>query len=173
MSHSTYKSAQLLKLDPAEPLLKFMCDITRERRMFLKELQTLEETYKHLLCSKTWGNFAIQFEMNTSHRGHKALPRLPQSTRRFRCSNKEEEEERSGKCIDFKKKLQWREAEKKRGKGKNREKQAETHAVWCTSCRGLLKNESKAHTNSKNLPTGNFWGLLSEPHTSEIEFSGT
>lgn len=42
--------------------------------------------------------------MNASHTGHKALRRLPQSTCRFRCHNKEEAEERSGKCIDLKKK---------------------------------------------------------------------
>lgn len=36
--------------------------------------------------------FTIQFEMNTSHTGHKALLGLPQSLH-FQC-NKEEEEER-------------------------------------------------------------------------------
>lgn len=48
-------------------------------------------------------DLAIQFEMNTSHMGHKVLPRLPQSTRWLRCSNKGREEEKSGKCTDLKK----------------------------------------------------------------------
>lgn len=65
--------------------------------------------------------YTIQFEMNASHTGHKALPGLPQSTPRFRCSNKEQEEERSGKCIDLKKtsmKRDRKEREKKKQKKK-------------------------------------------------------
>ncbi len=65
------------------------------------------------------------------------------ATCRLRFNNKEEEEEeeRSCKCIDLKK-HQWGEAEKRERESK---KQAEKQAAWCSSCRGLLKNESKAH----------------------------
>lgn len=70
--------------------------------------------------------YTIQFEMNASHTGHKALPGLPQSTPRFRCSNKEEEEVRSGKCIDLKKNFneerQKGERERKKAKKQNRQR---------------------------------------------------
>lgn len=37
------------------------------------------------------------------------------------------------------------EAEKRERGKKEEEKQAEKRAAWCSSCRGILKNESKAH----------------------------
>lgn len=89
-------------------------------------------------------HFTIQFEMNASHTGHKALRRLPQSTCRFRCHNKEEAEERSGKCIDLKKKKTS--MKRCRGERVKEKKNKQRNRQWdAASCRGLLKNESKAH----------------------------
>lgn len=75
--------------------------------------------------------------MNASHTGHKALRRLPQSTCRFRCHNKEEAEERSGKCIDLKKKKTS--MKRCRGERVKEKKISREQAVGCSELQGPIK----------------------------------